>query len=198
MPQNQPPQSADVDVTPGGQAAGLHLPPVLANLVASLRDERKALLKDMPVTDEATRKYLAHFFFPRLIECVEILGIGLTETYNVASQSLTETSRMREYVDKRIASGAGTDEAGSLRVDPDDLEMLRETLAALGLLLQKKMPDDVEIQAAFNLATDAFVNIAGDGAVDEDEDDEDEDEDEDEDHEDEDEAEKPVNPAGDA
>lgn len=174
MPQNQKPQSADVDVSTGGQAAGLQLPPALANLIAKMRDDRKALLKDKPVTDDATRNFLAHFFYPRLIESVEALGIGLTETYMVASQSLTETSRMRGYVDQRIAS-AHEDEDGFSRVDLDDLEVLREALAALGLLLQKKMPDDAEVQAAFNVVTEAFVTVGGDGSVDEEEDDDDDD-----------------------
>ena len=191
VPQNQPPQSANVDVSNAGQAAGIQLPPALANLIASLRDERKALLKEMPVADEATRKYLAHFLYPKLIECVEALGVGLTETYMVASQAFTETSRMREYVDKRLSADRDDSGGGSLRIDPDDIEVLRETLAALGLLLVKKLPDDAEVQVAFNLVTEAFVAVGGDGAVDEDDEDDEDGEGDDEGDEDEESVEPP-------
>jgi hypothetical protein len=190
-PQNKPQQkapaqkSADVDVSPGGQTAGIQLPPALANLLTTLRDDRKALLKEKPVSDEATTKFLAHFLYPRLIESVEILGVGLSETYGVASQAFTETLRMREYVDRKVEDAADRAEEGTVNVDEDDLDLLRQALAALGLLLQSKAPNDIEIQTAFNLVTEAFTAVAGDGAVDaeddEDEDEEDEGEDEDED-----------------
>lgn len=190
MPQEKTPQSANVDVTPEGQAAGIQLPPILQNLLTSLKDERKSLIKEMPVTDKATRDYLAHFLFPKLIESVEALGVGLTETYNVASQAFVETSRMREYVDKRLARADRDDsDDGFVRVDPEDLDTLRETLAALGLLLMKKLPDDSEVQVAMNLVVEAFVSVGGDGAVEEDEGDED-----DEDEDDEDDEEKPAAP----
>lgn len=196
MPNNKPqpkaatqtapktPATADVDVSVRGQSAGIQLPPALSNLLNTLRDDRKALLKEKPVTDDATTKFLAHFLYPRLIESVEILGVGLSETYGVASQAFTETLRMREYVDRKVEEIPDVPE-GSVYVEEDDLDVLRQSLAALGLILQSKAPDDAEIQTAFNLVTTAFTAVAGDGAVevedDEDEDDEDGDDDENDD-----------------
>ncbi len=203
MPENG--STADMDVSGAGQAAGIQLPPALANLISALRDDRRALLKDKPIADKEVTAFLAHFLYPRLISCVEGLGIGLTETYMLASQSFTETSRMRKYVDEKLARAAKQDEDDGLaRVDPDNLEALRDTLAALGLMLVKKLPDDVEVQVAFNLVSEAFVAVAGDGAEDEDEDDDEDDEDEDdedvdeegEDEDEEDDDETPVPGAG--
>jgi len=165
-------------VSPGGQTAGIQLPPALANLLTTLRDDRKALLKEKPVADEATTKFLAHFLYPRLIESIEILGVGLSETYGVASQAFTETLRMREYVDRKVEEMPAGAEEGTVNVDEDDLDLLRQALAALGLLLQSKAPNDMEIQTAFNLVTEAFTAVAGDGAVDVDDDDDDDDDDE--------------------
>ena len=194
MPNNKPPQkpqqkaaalrTANVDVSPGGQSSGIQLPPALANLLTTLRDDRKALLKEKPVSDEATTKFLAHFLYPRLIESIEILGVGLSETYGVASQAFTETLRMREYVDRKVEEAPGRAEEGIVSVDEDDLDLLRQSLAALGLLLQSKAPDDAEIQTAFNLVTEAFTAVAGDGAVDADDEDDDDEDDEDGDDED--------------
>lgn len=179
QPQVQPTKkqrSAEVDVTPAGQSPGIQLPPALANLLTTLRDDRKNLLKEKPVTDEATTKFLAHFLYPRLIESVEVLGVGLSETYGVASQAFTETLRMRDYVDRKVEEMPDAPE-GAVTVSEEDLDMLRQALAALGLMLQSKAPDDLEIQTAFNLVTEAFTAVAGDGAVDADDDDDDEDDD---------------------
>lgn len=181
-------RSANVDVSVAGQNAGIQLPPALANLLTTLRDDRKALLKEKPVSDEATTKFLAHFLYPRLIESVEILGVGLSETYGVASQAFTETLRMRDYVDRKVEEMPDVPE-GSVTVNEEDLDLLRQALAALGLMLQSKAPDDLEIQTAFNLVTQSFTAVAGDGAIDVDDDDDDDDEDEDDDGDEDDEQE---------
>ena len=123
----QTPATANVDVSVRGQSAGIQLPPALSNLLSTLRDDRKALLKEKPVTDEATTKFLAHFLYPRLIESVEILGVGLSETYGVASQAFTETLRMREYVDRKVEEIPDAPE-GSVYVEEDDLDVLRHSL----------------------------------------------------------------------
>jgi hypothetical protein len=176
-----PARSANVDVS-AGPDAGIQLPPALSNLLVTLRDDRKNLLKEKPVTDEATTKFLAHFLYPRLIESIEILGVGLTETYTVASQAFTETGRMRDYVDRKVEE-AVDDQDGITPVADEDLDTLRQSLAALGLLLQAKAPEDGEIQLAFNLVIESFTAIAGDGAVvvDGDDDDGDSDDEDDED-----------------
>lgn len=170
-----PARSANVDVS-AGPDAGIQLPPALSNLLVTLRDDRKNLLKEKPVTDEATTKFLAHFLYPRLIESIEILGVGLTETYTVASQAFTETGRMRDYVDRKVEE-AVDDRDGITPVADEDLDTLRQSLAALGLLLQAKAPEDGEIQLAFNLVIESFTAIAGDGAVVVDGDDDDDDSD---------------------
>jgi hypothetical protein len=169
----------------------VQLPPAFLKFQGQLKADRKALLRDKAYAQspEQLRAFIAQFLFPRLDEFVQLMGLALYDTYGLAVSSENQIQRMRAVYGKALEKlGADVgDESGDLPgVSPEVLDEFQQYFYALGTLLSKKLPEDKEVQTAFNKCAESLGDMVAELMG------EDEDEDEDEEDDDEEEAEDGV------
>jgi len=163
----------------------VQLPPAFLKFQGQLKADKKTLMRDKAYAQspEQLRAFIGTHLFQRLDEFVQLMGLALYDTYGLAVSSENQIQRMRAVYGKALAKlGADVDgEEGDLPgVSPEVLDEFQQYFFALGSLLQKRLPDDKEVEAAFNKCAEALGDMVAD-LLGEDEDDEDDDEDEDED-----------------
>jgi hypothetical protein len=168
----------------------VQLPPAFLKFQGQLKADRKALLRDKAYAQspEQLRAFIAQFLFPRLDEFVGLMGLALYDTYGLAVSSENQIQRMRSVYGKALKKlGADVeDETGDLPgVSPDVLDEFQQYFYALGTLLSKKLPDDKEVQEAFNKCAESLGDMVADLMGEEDDDDDDDDGDDDDDDEEE-------------
>lgn len=162
----------------------VQLPPAFMKFQAQLKADRKNLLRDKAYAQspEQLRAFIAQFIFPRLDEFVALMGLALYDTYGLAVSSENQLQRMRAVYGKALKKlGADVeDEDGDLPgLSPEILDEFQQAFYAMGTLLQKKLPEDKEMEEAYNkcaeILGDMVAELMGEGDDEDDEDDEDED-----------------------
>lgn len=153
----------------------VQLPPAFLKFQAMLKADRKNLLRDKAFAQspEQLRAFIAQFMYPRLDEFVQLMGLALFDTYGLAVSSENQIQRMRAVYGKALKKlGADVeDEDGDLPgVSPEVLDEFQQHFYALGTLLQKKLPEDLEVQAAFNKCAEVLGDMVADLLGDDDDD----------------------------
>jgi hypothetical protein len=161
----------------------MELPPAFLKFQEQLKTDRKALLRDKAFAQspEQLRAFIAQFLFPRLNELVSLMGLALYDTYGLAVSSENQIQRMRAVYGKALKKlGADVeDEEGDLPgLSPEILDEFQQAFYALGSLLQKKLPEDKEMERAYNKCAEILGDMVAELMGDEGEDDEESDEDE--------------------
>ncbi len=178
----------------------VQLPPAFLKFQGQLKADRKMLLRDKAYgqSAEQLRAFIGQFMFRRLDEFVQLMGLALYDTYGLAVSSENQIQRMRAVYGKALKKlGADVeDEEGELPgVSPEVLDEFQQHFYALGTLLQAKLPDDTETQAAFNKCAEVLGDMVAELlGEDDDEDDEDERDDDDDEDDDKKKSKKPSKP----
>lgn len=164
----------------------VQLPPAFLKFQAQLKTDRKLLLRDKAYgqSTEQLRAFIAQYLFTRMNEFVDLMGLAIFDTYGLAVSSENQIQRMRAVYGKALKKlGADVeDETGDLPgVSPEVLDEFQQHFYALGSLLQKKLPEDKEVEKAFNKCAevlgDMVADLLGEGDDDEDDDEDDDDDD---------------------
>jgi hypothetical protein len=168
----------------------VQLPPAFLKFQAQLKADRKKLQREEAYgkNPDQLRAFISLFLYPRLDEFVNLMGLALFDTYGLAVSTENQVQRMRAVYGKELKKlGANVeDEDGDLPgVSPEVLDEFQQHFYALGTLLQKKLPDDEEMQKAYNKCAEVLSDMVSELLGDDDEDDEDEDEDDEDDDDDE-------------
>jgi hypothetical protein len=168
-------------MTMANEEEEFELPPAFVQFQQQLKEDRKKLMRDKAygASPEQLRAFVGTHMFQRLDEMMTLVGIALYDTYSLAVSSENQIQRMRAVYGGALAKlGADVaDEKGDLPgVSPDLLDDLQQHFYALGTLLQKKLPDDKEVQAAFNKVAQDLAEVTAElmGGAEDDEDEEDE------------------------
>jgi len=180
----------------------MELPPAFLKFQEQLKTDRKALLRDKAFAQspEQLRAFIAQFMFPRLNELVSLMGLALYDTYSLAVSSENQLQRMRAVYGKALKKlGADVEnEEGDLPgLSPEILDEFQQAFYALGSLLQKKLPEDKEMEQAYNKCAEILGDMVAELMGDEGEDEE-ENEEEDEEEDGEGDDEKPKSKSDDA
>jgi len=167
----------------------VQLPPAFLKFQGQLKTDKKTLMREKAYgqSPEQLRAFIGTHLFQRLDEFVQLMGLALYDTYGLAVSSENQIQRMRAVYGRALAKlGADVDgEQGDLPgVSPEVLDEFQQYFFALGSLLQKRLPDDKEVEAAFNKCAEALGDMVAD-LLGEEDDEDDEDEDDEEDDEDE-------------
>jgi len=163
----------------------IEMPPAFQQLKSEIAEDRKRLLKTKAFEDPAQlRQFVAQFLYPRLAQIVDLFAEGLVDNYNLSVNNANQAQRLMEWAQRAFA-GAGIDAGDELPgVDTELLSELGQAFYALQTILVAKLPEDQEVQSAFNSCAELLgrltAQLMGVGEDDEDED-EDEEEDEEED-----------------
>jgi len=155
------------------------LPPQFVKLMAQLKEDRKKLLRENAYANpEQLRSFMGQFIFTRMTEMVELMGFALYDVYSLAVSNANQQQRMRSVMNKELRKlGADVSDEELPGPSTDGLDDLQQAFYSLGTLLSKKLPEDKEVQEAYNRCAQALSDLTGDlmGYDDDDEDDEDED-----------------------
>lgn len=172
------------------------LPPPFVKMLEGLKADRKTLLRDKAYSNpDQLRAFMGQYLFARLHDIVELMGMAIYDTYGLAVSNANQLQRTRSVMVKELRKlGADVSEDASLPgADTEALDDLQQAFYALGTLLSKKLPDDAEVQDAYNRCAEALGELTAElMGVDGGDEDDGEDEDDDEDDDGEGEAEKPA------
>lgn len=142
------------------------LAPEFVNLLGKLKEDRQKLVRDKEFAKpEQLKAFLAQFLYPRLQDIVKLMGQGLFDIYSLAVSTEEQVLSMRQVYGGALAKlGTPVEGPNGELVVPgaEALEALEEDFFALGSLLQKKYPDDEELQAAFNRCSESIEDLAED------------------------------------
>jgi hypothetical protein len=130
------------------------LPPAMEYFLSQLKEDRKKLLKDKAFTDPAQlRGFIGQYLFPRLIELVQMLGGASWETYSIAVSNTNQLQRLHSWtVEEMRRLGSDVEHGDSLPgVSMEVMDDFHQSFYALGSMFKKKLPDDKEMEEAFNL-----------------------------------------------
>lgn len=174
------------------------LPPAFQKFQQQLKADRKKLMREEAYgkNPDQLRAFIGTHMYQRVDELVQLMGLALFDTYSLAVSTESQVQRLRAVHGKALEKlGANVgDEVDELPgVSPDVLDEFQQHFYALGTLLQKKLPDDEEMQKAYNKCAEVLGDMVAEllGEEDEDEGDEEGDDDEDEDDEEGDDDKKP-------
>jgi len=173
------------------------LPPPFVKMLEGLKSDRKTLLRDKAYSNpDQLRAFMGQYLFARLHDIVELMGMAIYDTYGLAVSNANQLQRTRSVMVKELRKlGADVSEDASLPgADTEALDDLQQAFYALGTLLSKKLPEDTEVQDAYNRCAEALGELTAElmGVDGGDDDEEDDEEDEDEDGDEEGDSEKPA------
>jgi hypothetical protein len=151
-------------MTMANEEEEFELPPAFQQFQQQLKEDRRKLMRDKAygASPEQLRAFVGTHMFQRLDEMMTLIGIALFDTYSLAVSSENQIQRMRAVYGGALTKlGADVaDETGDLPgVSPDLLDDLQQHFYALGTLLQKKLPEDKEVQAAFNKVAQDLAEV---------------------------------------
>lgn len=156
----------------------IELPPALAKLLDMIRADQKKLLKDKAFGDpHQLRQWVALTLMERFSQIVEMLGVTMLDTHQLAVSNATQLQRQRQWVAKHLRSlGAEVSDGEPFGgVGTEQIDAFGQALYALGTYLQATYPNDKNAQVKYNAVADAFnrliEQLMGDQSVEEDEDD---------------------------
>jgi hypothetical protein len=139
----------------------VELPPPIQKLIASIRADRKTLLKDKAYENPAQlRQFIGQFLLPRMVEIVEMLGETYVDNVNIGLGNQSTIRSLHAWARRHFES---------LDIDADDelpgaptelLSQIGQALHALGAVLATKLPDDEEAGVAFNTVVALFTRLS--------------------------------------
>lgn len=159
----------------------MELPPAFAKFVEQLKTDRKMLMREKAYEKpEQIRAFLGQYLFARLTQMIELMGFAIYDVYGLAVSNANQQQRMRAYLNKqlrKLGASVSDDEDEELPgVGPEILDDLQQAFYGLGTLLEKKLPDDKEVQEAYNRCAAVMSQIVAELIGQGDDPDEDEDE----------------------
>lgn len=179
---NEREQSEDISL----DDMDIELPPVIENFLGKLRNDRRTLLKGKAYNDPAQLKaFIGQYLYPRFVEMIELLGTGLYESYQLAASNTNQLQRLHRYTREQLHQlGADVDDDGSLPgVSMEAIEEFQQAFYAVGAKLQDKLPNDRDMEKAWNRAaaalSDMVAELMGDSDRRDDDDRDDDDRDDD-------------------
>lgn len=141
----------------------LELPPPFQKMLDQLKADRKTLLRDKAYSNpDQLRAFMGQYLFSRLHDIVELFGITLYDTYNLSVSNANQLQRLRATTAKELRKlGADTLSEDEELPGPSTevLDELQQSFYALGTLLVKKLPEDEEVQEAYNRCTEALSDL---------------------------------------
>jgi hypothetical protein len=163
------------------------LPPPFVKMLEGLKADRKTLLRDKAYSNpDQLRAFMGQYLFARLHDMVELMGMALYDTYGLTVSNANQLQRLRSVMTKELRKLGSevSDDADLPGASTEVLDDLQQSFYALGTLLSKKLPDDAEVQDAYNRCAEVLGELTaelmgvgegdeGDEGDDEDEDDED-------------------------
>ena len=154
---------ADNAQTAAAEDEEFPLPAPFVQLLKEIEQDRQKLLKNRAAMSnpEALLTYMANTVNGRIAEAVRLLGRGAAEAHLLGRAVGADQARMRVYVLGKLRElGASVDpEAFEGALPEDAVRAVNDSLAALGLLLEKRLPGDAEVQACFNAHVDALLTL---------------------------------------
>lgn len=142
----------------------IELPPLLEKFSGKLKDDRRTLLKDKAYEKpEQLRQFIGQYLYPRLEEMFRMLGGATVDTYGVAVSNSTQLQRMHAFfVDElqRLGSDIGHNDPLP-GVGADVLDDFQQAFYALGALLNEKLPEDKQVEGAFNKCAGLIGEMVG-------------------------------------
>lgn len=172
------------------------LPPQLQVKFDDLEKHRKRLLKDAAfLRPDQLRLHVGTTLYPAIVDIIQDLAYAFLDTYGLAVSNTNQIRRMHTWaVDEFNRLGADVGDSDVPGVSTEVLNDFQQAFFSIGALLQKKLPEDKEMQDAYNrcakIVAEMVRELMGDDYYDEDDDDrDDEDDDRDDDDRDDDESE---------
>lgn len=162
-----------------GEEMEIELPPQLERLIEQMNDDRKRLLKTAAYGKDPNqlRQFMAQFLIPRMTALVELLGVATYDVYQLSSSNARQLHKLHRWTAKGLReAGVEVNDNDLLKegVGDDIIEQFSGAVYALGTMLQQKLPDDAEVQTAYNKVADSFAQLLaelqGEQGFDEDED----------------------------
>lgn len=138
------------------------LPPQLEALIRDIDKDRKSLLRTAAYNKpEQLRQYLAQFVLPRIAQLIEIFGTALYDTYQLSASNARQIRKVHRWTATHLRSlGAEVNDNDVIQdVASDSIEQFSEAFYALGTKLQEKLPEDKEMQEAYNRCATAFDTL---------------------------------------
>jgi hypothetical protein len=140
----------------------VELHPDLIEMIEGLNKDRRTLLKDKTYQDPAQlRQWVAQFLVPRIVEFAEFFGMSYEDTFGFASSNVSEIRRLRKVMMTNFAK-LGVKREDLIGAEGEEQEMandLQESFHSLITLLDKKMPDDPEVQKALDTVDEAIERV---------------------------------------
>lgn len=162
------------------------LPPAFEQFLGQLKADRvKLMTEDAFKNPEQLRLFVATYLYPRQEKMFRFLAGVALDAYGLASSNTQQLRRMHAFMVGALNDmGAGLDDADMPGVRPDVLDAFQEAFFGLGTLLEKRLPEDAEIQGAYNACAAALSEVIGDLMGDYDDGDDDYDDEDDDDSDD--------------
>lgn len=138
------------------------LPPQLEALIRDIDKDRKSLLRTAAYNKpEQLRQYIAQFVLPRIAQLIEIFGTALYDTYQLSASNARQIRKVHRWTTTHLRSlGAEVNDNDVIQdVASDSIEQFSEAFYALGTKLQEKLPEDKEMQEAYNRCATAFDTL---------------------------------------
>lgn len=162
------------------------LPPQLARKFEEMEKHRKKLMREAAFArPDQLRMFIGTVLYPSMTELIENLAFAFMDAYGLAVSNANQLRRLHAWsVDTFNRLGADLAEGNVPGVSTEVLDDFQQAFFALGVLLQKKLPEDKETEDAYNLCAqmlgEMVRELMGDDYYEEDEESEDGDDDSDE------------------
>lgn len=132
----------------------VELPPDVKKLIAEMRGGKKTLMRNAGFTKgEQLRAFIGTYLFTYLEKSVVLLTVGYLDVFNLAASLAEDVHKLRRRVrdleDDDRGSGSGgldDDDADELAKMNDDM---LQALVGLAGILEKRLPEDKEVNQAF-------------------------------------------------
>jgi hypothetical protein len=130
------------------------LPPPLEEFLGLLKADRKKLMRDPSFgkNPEQLRAYIGTHIYPRFEEMFRTLASMVMDVYQLGATNATGLRKLHVFtVDELNRLGADLDDDAQLPgVDQRLVDEFAQSFFAVGSLLQKKLPEDKEMEEAYN------------------------------------------------
>jgi hypothetical protein len=128
------------------------LPPQLARKFEELEKHRKKLLRDQAFArPEQLRMFVGTVLYPSITDLLENLAFGFMDAYGLAVSNANQLRRLHAWTaDNLNQLGADLESGHMPGVSTEILDDFQQAFFALGVLLQKKLPNDKETESAYN------------------------------------------------
>lgn len=138
------------------------LPPPFVKMLEGLKADRKTLLRDKAYSNpDQLRAFMGQYLFARLHDIVELMGLALYDTYGLTVSNANQLQRLRSVMTTELRKlGSNVSEDAELPgASTEVLDDLQQSFYALGTILSKKLPEDTEVQEAYNRCAEVLGEL---------------------------------------